>query len=59
MPAKIYVATAGISPALLPEEIFCSVFFSFVFIYSISKKVGRMAEQLEKLQVEKGEGGEK
>lgn len=58
MPAKIYVATTGISPACSQRK-FSVVFFSFIFIYSISKKVGRMAEQLEKLQVEKGEGGEK
>lgn len=56
MPAKIYVAPTGY-PLLAPSGDFLGfffLFFFFIFMYSVSKKVGRMAEQLEKLQVEMG-----
>jgi hypothetical protein len=43
---KFIVATkAGLSPVLLPEGIFWFCFY--FFIYTVSKKVGRMAEHLE------------
>lgn len=47
---KFIVASAtGLSPALFSQEIF---YFFLLFLYSVSKKAGRMAEQLEKLQVD-------